>query len=352
MSLSSKDFEKLKRLRRTFDRNYRVTHLYAAYLEHFPTLIDKTSVDTLCADGSMTRQMAVGALLSALFGLDTENNAEDRLLQREYILPSVRILDEKTYYDDPYYRTVKIPNTVRGRISFKNEVYEPYRGSICDDITAAKDFSELVPLGFFTQPLYFPAVLEDGNEWMTLTPVDMDTCRRAIDDAHGHVVTFGLGLGYYAFMTAQKPSVCRVTVVEKNADVIALFQEVLLPQFPNKEKIDIVQADAFVYAEKVLPHVGADYVFVDTWRDASDGYPMYCRMKALEPLCGGVPFSYWIEGCILSRMRAFVFEDIWEKESRAPHGTTGDLTWEDILFRLSKEGMLQHLRQEQEWQNT
>ncbi len=348
MPLSSKDFEKLKRLRRTFDNNYRVTHLYTAYLEHFPTLIEKTSVDALCEDGSMSRQTAVGALLSAAFGLDPETSADDRLIERAYILPSVRILNAKRYYDDPYYRTVKIPNTDRGRISFKNEVYEPYRGIICDDILLDKDSMELPPLGFFTEPFYFPAVLEDGNEWMTLTPVDIDTCREAIEDARGHVVTFGLGLGYYAFMASRKPTVNRVTVVEKNPDVIALFQNVLLPQFPDKDKISIVQADAFAYAEKVLPGMGADYVFVDTWRDASDGYPMYCRMKALEPLCGGVPFSYWIEGFILSRMRSFIFEDIWEKESHAPHGVSGDLTFEDILFRLSKDGLLQQMQQEQE----
>ncbi len=345
MPLSRRDFEKLKRLRQTFDRNYRVTQLYSTYLERFPELITREAVDTLTADGAIDETSAIGALLSVAFGLDTEQNAEDRVLARDYIWPSVRILDPARYYNDPYYRTVRIPDTAIGRISFKNECYPAYRGVICDDIYADANGKEVPPLGFFREPFYFPAVLEDGNEWMTLAPVDMDTCLDAITQAHGHVVTFGLGLGYYAFMTAQKPDVTQVTVVEKNPDVIRLFSDVLLPQFPNKQKITVVQDDAFAFAEHTLPSLGADYVFVDTWRDASDGYPMYRRMKALEPLSGGCPFSYWIEGFILSRMRAFVFENVWESESAAPHGTEGDGSFEDILARLSRDGLIRHIQQ-------
>lgn len=341
MPLSSKDFEKLKHLRHVYDRNYRVTQLYSTYLNRFPTLLTKEAVDALTEDGRIGEEEAIGALLTVAFGLDTEHNTDDRIIERDYIHPSVRLLDAQKYYNDPYYRTVHIPDTAVGRISFKNECYEPYRAVICDDILTDGEGKEVPPLGFFREPFFFPAVLEDGNEWMTLTPVDLDTCREAIEEAHGHVVTFGLGLGYYAFMVAQKDEVECVTVIEKNAEVIRLFVDVLLPQFPNKEKIRIVEDDAFRFAEHTLPTVGADYVFVDTWRDASDGYSMYRRMKRLEHLCEGVPFSYWIEGFLLSRMRAFVFEKTWDTEVNATHGQTGEYTFEDIRYRLSRDGLIQ-----------
>ena len=139
---------------------------------------------------------------------------------------------------------------------------------------------------------------------MTLTPVDLDTCEEAIKAARGKVVTFGLGLGYYAYMAAEKKEVESVTVVELSEDVIHLFKEHILPQIPNKHKINIVNSDAFEYAEKVMPKEGFDVAFVDTWRDASDGAPMYKKMKALEKHSPNTRFLYWVEGFLRSRLRA------------------------------------------------
>jgi hypothetical protein len=166
------------------------------------------------------------------------------------------------------------------------------------------DFKEIPPLGFFPDGFRFPAILENGNEWMTLTPVDLDTCEEAIAAAHGKVVTFGLGLGYYAYMAAQKNEVDSVTVVELSNDVIKLFQTHILPQIPNRHKIKIVNSDAFEYAEKVMPNENFDLAFVDTWRDAGDGAPMYKKMKALEKHSPNTKFLYWVEGFLRSRIRA------------------------------------------------
>jgi hypothetical protein len=156
-------------------------------------------------------------------------------------------------------------------------------------------------------------VLEDGNEWMTLTPVDLDTSDEAIEKAHGRVVTFGLGLGYYAYMVSCKDNVESITVVEKSEDVISLFKEYILPQFSHPEKVHIVNADAFEYAEFTMPKERFDVAFVDTWRDASDGAPMYEKMKALEHLSPYTEFLYWIENFLISRLRALRYAEILDK---------------------------------------
>ena len=148
---------------------------------------------------------------------------------------------------------------------------------------------------------------------MTLTPVDLDTCEDAIKEAHGKVVTFGLGLGYYAYMAAMKEEVESVTVVELSPDVIRLFEGHILPQMPCRDKIKIVNMDAFKYAEEVMPSEGFDLAFVDTWRDASDGAPMYRRMKTLEHLSPNTKFMYWIENFLISRVRAENFAGMMEK---------------------------------------
>lgn len=335
-------YEKLRRLRTTFDRNYRITKLYADYLNLCPDILTAPMVRALTEEG-VEETYAIAALLGEIFGLDGERRPEDRRLMRDYLQPSVRILDRQKYGNDPYYRTVKIPDRKMGEWEFRNETYAPYRGIICDDMTAGDDFSEVPPLGFFPEGFSFPAVLEGGNEWMTLTPVDMDTCRNAIARAHGQVVTFGLGLGYFAFMAARKPEVTSVTVVERSPDVIRLFREVLLPQFPQGNKIRIVQDDAFRYAEDTMPGMGFDYAFADTWRDASDGLPMYLRMRRLESRNPGTVFDYWIEGFLLSRLRALVFEDIWAKESADPtHAGTGATgSFDTVVQMLSREGLRQ-----------
>ena len=306
----------LNALRETFDRNYKITQLYAKYLQLCPELITKDMADALTEDGDITKEEALRALVAEIFGLDFERSVEDRILIRDYVNPSVRILDKSKYENDPYYKNVRLENVKDGRWEIRWESYAPYRAVVCEDMILNPDFSEIPPLGFFTEEFRFPAVLEDGNEWMTLTPVDLDTCAEAIRAARGRVVTFGLGLGYYAYMASEKAEVESVTVVEKSPEVIKLFKNHILPKFTHPEKLNIVEADAFEYAEKVMPTENFDLAFVDTWRDASDGAPMYKRMKSLEPLSPSTEFLYWIENFLISRLRAIRFEELWEKVER------------------------------------
>ena len=297
------DRERLKRVKDIFSLNFRITRLYATYLELFPELITKEMIDTLTEDTDIDKKDAFIAILCEALGLSWENES-DRPLIREYLPRSVRVLDAKRYTENKYYQNIKIEDIKDGEWEFKNECYPAYRGVICDDMLIDPDFTEIPPLGFFEEDFRFPAVLEGGNEWMTLTPVDLDTSEEAIAAAHGKVVTFGLGLGYYAYMVSEKENVSSVTVVEKSPEVIKLFEKHILPQFKNAEKIKIVNDDAFSYAERVMPSEQFDYAFVDTWRDASDGAPMYKKMKALEHLSPCTEFSYWIERFLISRIRA------------------------------------------------
>ena len=306
-----KDKIKNERLRATFSDNFRLTRLLADYLEIYPEIIKAEMVDTLCQSG-FTKEEALVALLSEIFGLEFDR-PDDRRLIMEYLTPAVRIMDGKRYTDNPYYKRVKIPNVTDGNWELRQESYKAYRGVIVGDMEISDDFKEYAPLGFFTEEFHFPAVLEDGNEWMTLTPVDLDTCERAIEDACGKVITFGLGLGYYAYMVSGKPNVESITVIEKSDKVIELFKEYVLPHFEHPEKVRIINADAFEYAEHVMPGECYDYAFVDTWRDASDGEPMYRRMKALEHLSPTTEFSYWIEGFIVSRIRSLKYAELCDK---------------------------------------
>ena len=305
------DKVKIDRLLGTFSKNFRLTRMYAEYLERYPEIITADMVNALTEDGTLTKEEALVALLSEIFALSFED-PDDRGMIMNYLTPSVRILDAKRYTENPYYKNIVIPEVTDGTWELKQESYAPYRAVISGDIIF-DGFAEIAPLGFFTEKFDFPAVLENGNEWMTLTPVDLDTCDDAIDAAHGKVITFGLGLGYFAYMAAEKPCVSSVTVIEKSPDVIRLFEKYILNQFPERDKIRIVNADAFEYAEHVMPTESFDYAFVDTWRDSSDGAPMYKRMKPLEKLSPNTKFDYWIENFLVSRLRALKLEKIAER---------------------------------------
>lgn len=311
MTLTEK--ERVSRIAETFKRNFKITQLYALYLERCPELISSEMIDALTADGSLTVKEAVAAILAEAFGLDMSRSAEDRILIRDYISRSVRILDAERYKNDPYYKNIKIDNVKDGDWEYKLESYPAFRGVICDDMEIDSDFVEIPPLGFFTEEFHFPAVLEGGNEWMTLTPVDLDTSSEAIEAAHGRVVTFGLGLGYYAYMCSEKPEVEEITVIERSPDVIRLFKKYILPQFTHPEKVRVIECDAFRYAEFDMPKERYDVAFVDTWRDASDGLPMYERMKPLEKLSPDTKFLYWIERFIISRRRALRYGELMDK---------------------------------------
>lgn len=335
--MNEKDTARLLRLRNTFDKNYAITGYYARYISSFPELITREMVDTLTADGSITRTDAVAAILAEIFGLDIDKDSgDDKSLIMDYIYPSIRFPDAKNYVENPYYKKIAPRETVTdGDVEFRWEYYPPYRAAISGDLTVTESYREIPPIGFFEEGFSFPCVLEGGNEWMTLTPVDVDTCEDAIKKSHGAVVTFGLGLGYFAYMASMRDEVDSVTIVEQNESVIRLFNNHVLPKFERADKIRVIHRDAFEYAELEMPREHFDYAFVDTWRDASDGLVHYTRMKPLEKLSPSTEFDYWIENFILSRRRAERFEELWEKyESGAEDAPRSYAEFTEELERL------------------
>ena len=160
------------------------------------------------------------------------------------------------------------------------------------------NFVEIPRVGYFEEEFEYLAVLENNNEWMLITPNEINTMKPVIDEVKGNVVTFGLGLGYFAYMTSIKDDVNSVTIVERDDNVIKLFEEHILPSFSNKNKIKIVKSDAFEFAKDME---GYDYAFVDLWHDVSDGVDLYLKMRSMEK--ENIKYRYWIEDSLLSWFR-------------------------------------------------
>ncbi len=272
--------------------NERLLTLISEYLTFTPCAIKPDDVSTLSADCGLTPNEAYLALLAAHCSLDTAK-PEDARLYRGYFPRMVRQLDPAIYEADAYFQAVKPACGENAAIDLVYEQIEPMELFVADDFQVDEKGRILPQLGWFDRTFVFPAIREDGRVWMTVTPNEINTIQPAVAQSRGKVLTYGLGLGYYAFHCLLKEDVTSVTVVEKNPAVIDVFTRLLLPFFPRRDSLHIVQADAFEYAANVMPTEGFDTVFTDLWHDVADGIPLYQRMKALE--VPGPKYLYWIE---------------------------------------------------------
>ncbi|MEA4890401.1 MAG: hypothetical protein VB070_13175 [Clostridiaceae bacterium] len=271
----------------------------SVYLNREPDFIQACIIDELVHECGITREDAFSVVLAAAVGLDTENNADDKALFENYFPNMAHYLDKKVYRSNPYYKNIKIPVIEIGKWAFRQERYKPYEAFECDDFNRCPDGRIIPQIGFFDSEFSYPAVLENGREWMMITPNEIATMQPAIEKASGRVLTYGLGLGYYAYMVSEKDAVASVTVVENDETIIKLFQTCILPQFAYADKIEVVKGDAFVYAEKQMAAGQFDLVFTDLWHDPSDGVELYLKMKSYEKYSPRSTFMYWIEKTIL-----------------------------------------------------
>ena len=284
--------------------NNDLVQLLSLYLNLMPRAIEPQSVDELAAGCGISRAEAFAHYLAAMAGLDAGGN--DRAFFQHWIVPAIHELNPDDYTNDAYFQSIRIPNERRGKWELKTETLRPLEAFVCNDFAITPDRRMIPQVGFFNKPYPFPAVLENGREWMTLQPNEMVTTMPAIRAAHGRVLTFGLGLGYFTYHAAQKENVESVTVVDLSADVIELFRTHILPQFPHRDKVRLVQCDAFDFAEHRMEG-NFDFVFADIWHDAGDGKDLYLRMKAYETRFPNIDFTFWLEDTI----RCYLQPDLW-----------------------------------------
>lgn len=251
----------------------------------------------------MAEEELFAELLSSILGLDQESSEEDRIIHEKYIRPGIHRLDPEFYRSDPYFKNIAIPQATFGRWELGTEQYKAYEPFVCGEAASLEDGREIPQLGYFDEDFVFPAIRENGREWMAIKPNEIETVRREIAMVKGHLLTFGLGMGYFAYMASEKPEIERVTVIERGHEEIELFKKFILPQFPQKEKIEIIEGDAFEWLDRNLASVAPNFVFADLWHDISDGVPLYIAVKAREHLSPSTKFLYWIEQSILSALR-------------------------------------------------
>lgn len=285
--------------------NGRIVALMSMYLNYMPGAITEEALNDIATSYNISRERAYAECLAALCEVGTDR--AERAFTADYIAPMVHELDPSQFENDPYYQTIRIPEGKLGKWELKTMTLDPCEAFVCNDFRVYPDGRMIPQIGFFSRAYRYPAVLENGREWMTLMPNETVTTLPAVALAKGKVLTYGLGLGYFAFMASQKEEVSSVTVVERSEDVIELFKMHILPQFPQREKIRVINTDAFDYAKSDMASEKYDFVFADIWHDVGDGKELYLEMKELETLSPDTQYTYWLEDTI----RCYLAKELW-----------------------------------------
>lgn len=338
---SEKDLKRLELLEKTRKRNFRILDLYSNFLNIEPDFIKTELIDELVSDCGVSVLEAYSAVLAAAFDIDSEGSDEDLLFEREYLKTSLELLDPDEYRNSSYIKKINFPSVKRANWEMKISSYAPYEAFVCREITLHEGMKELPHIGFFTERFDFPAVFENGREWMTVTPNEIETMKAPIAQAHGRVLTLGLGLGYFTHQVSEKDSVSSITVIERDENVISLFTEFILPQFEHKDKVTIINTDALEYLENTDLHGNFDFMFADLWHDSSDGLSLYSRIKAIERKQKredgtSLVCRYWIENSILSRLRWLIYSEAVSGESS---GKIAFTSYDDVERLLSNESL-------------
>lgn len=239
-----------------------------------------------------------------------------KIKEAKPLLDNFKVFTESELAENPYYRNVKLSSCDYGSFKISRQTDEKgelflYDGSVYYPFE--KGGGVIVPrIGCWKEVPSPYHVLRDneGGIWMSITFNEINTMKDSIDECYGNVLTFGCGLGYFAYMAALKDSVSKVTIVEKDTGVISLFREKILPFFGEVgNKIEIIEADAFDYIKNIQENI-YDYCFADIWDGIYD-CDKYLRLKQIAGNeFRGMKMSYWLEEAFIARLYTSVCDAI------------------------------------------
>ena len=244
-------------------------------------------------NNGLNEKEAIIDLLYDFYRLDKDNEDNQAIMQ-EFFLNNLVCLNPENYLNDLYVKTIKAEGRY-GKYALKSLTYEPYQLFAYDEIKVTKDYKEYSAIGYFKEKFSYLALCEGNNVWMSLNPNEIETMKPYIAKAKGNVLVLGLGMGYVPFHLTNKSDVKSITIVEKDQDIINLFNKLLLPKFNNQNKIKIVKDDAIYFVSNNHKY---DYIFADLWHNPEDGLSLFLKLKAINK-----NIDCWLETSLIALLR-------------------------------------------------
>ena len=226
------------------------------------------------------------------------------------------------WLDNPYHRNVTQQLMDLQLPEYHTEVFAGHRLFNLDAVQPDRnrELMDWMKLRALDQDVTTLVLQEDEIDWMLDAPSEIATNDPYAAKAHGSVITFGLGIGYFLYMALRNPNVDHVTVIERNEAVIDRFREYLLPLFPDHERITIQHADAFDIweAEQLSAY---DYIYADIWQSGEDGlFRIHELLEQAMPDFANTDF--WIEDSCVVPLRTLIFlhfEELLNGTTRPVH---------------------------------
>lgn len=313
--------KRLEQLIRQDEINREESSLLSDFLDHHFDEIDSQLLSTIHKALSLPIEKSYSQAILSTLDIDPDEEELKKLLECGF-LSDVRLLSAKDFLGNPYLKKIRLKEKRSGKWSLSWNYFLPYEGFLLKATESKgkeKDYALKDAIAFFPEKVDYPVVLEKDHVWMSVTPYEIETMKEPLKKATGKVLALGLGLGYYPFMALEKKEVEEVVVVEKDRDILSLFEKEILPQFPRK-KITLIHADAKDYLEK--KNTTFDTTFFDIHSTAEDSLESYLLALKERKRTGNV--SFWIESSTLSFLRQLVLlllEMELEKDSTVPEGT-------------------------------
>lgn len=215
--------------------------------------------------------------------------------------PSLFLSTEK-FKLNPYYQAIPLTPSKEHGVSIQQMTFVSNRlfnvQSVIDD--PHRSLNDSMVLRALDQPLTTNILMHHGQVWMMNVPSESLTIDPIAKKVSGKVLTFGLGIGYFAFMASLNKKVTSIDIVEQDQGVIDYFSQLILPYFPKGAKITVHQGDAKEWMKKPLDDF--DHIFVDTYQNETDGFDWWIKgcenIKKEHEL-----LHYWIEPSITRIMR-------------------------------------------------
>lgn len=310
--LSKKDKDSFLALNDVLDHNVDCTVLINNYMEYGYTQITADDVERLMLTGLSSKDAFI-TLLQEFLELDSEKKADQFLIEKNHIL-DFRPYDRNDFINNPYtLKLNEIKEKATNGIKIAFNYFEPYEGFLLDYGHSEKEdgYIERNRYSYFEEKTPYLVLLQKNTVWMSITPFEIETMKEPLEQTRGKVLTFGLGLGYFAYMAARKKEVTEVKVIEANRSVIDLYHSDIEPYLEEdvRKKIKIECKNAYAYLEKSKDY---DMLFVDIYHNEIDGLKTYAilekRAKKIK-----LPFkiNYWIENAILTSLRRYVIDTLY-----------------------------------------
>jgi hypothetical protein len=153
--------------------------------------------------------------------------------------------------------------------------------------------------------------------WMSMLPSEIESQEIGLSGAYGHTAVLGLGMGWLAANVALRPEVERVSVVERDPEIIQLaeasgvFEE--LPEHA-RQKLSVIRADALDW----VPSTPVDSLQADIWLSLSEDGKL-SAVRRMQDNVGAQRIYFWGQEL-----------EIWRHACRRAGGAPEALDWETL----------------------